>query len=76
MPGLVDDLKFAQSAGVMVEVDILGGGKLNTGVHEVNEAEGFVSLYAPETFRDNTTTRKVPLDVLASVTVTDVEWSP
>jgi hypothetical protein len=54
----------------------MSGETLMTGVHEVHEEDGFVSLYAPQTFGDNTTTRKVDGDLIASVAVTDVEWNP
>jgi hypothetical protein len=40
----------------------------------VDEAQGFVSLYSPQTLGDKTTTAKVPLDLVASVSVTDVQW--
>jgi hypothetical protein len=75
MTFITDDLKYAQAAGVCAEVRLLTGETLLTGVHEVNEGSGFVSLHAPMTFEDNTTTRKVGLDLIASVSVTDVEWN-
>jgi hypothetical protein len=52
----------------------LTGEQLSTGVHHVNEEEGFVSFYSPQVYGDTTTTRKVALDLLASVTVTDGQW--
>jgi hypothetical protein len=45
-----------------------------SGLHEVHDEEGFVSLYAPKTHGDDTTTRKVDMDLIASVAVTDIEW--
>jgi hypothetical protein len=51
-------------------VRLLAGERLLTGVHEVNEEEGFVSLYAPQDLADRFTTRKVPLDAIESVIVT------
>lgn len=75
MKAFINDFKYAQTTGVAVEVHLLNGEKLLKGVHDVNEEEGFVSLYDPQVFGDNTTTRKVPLDLIASVTITDVQWS-
>ncbi len=74
MKAFANDLRYAQTTGVAVEVHLLNGERLLSGVHEVNGEEGFVSLYAPTTYGDDTTTRKVPLDLLASVTVTDIQW--
>ena len=72
---VADDLRYAQTAGVCVEVVLLGGGEaLLTGVHQVDEEAGFVSLHAPQVFGDDTTTRKIGLDLIASITVTDVAW--
>jgi len=76
MKAFWDDFRFAQTSGVAVEVHLLSGESLLTGVHEVHEEEGFVSLYEPQTFGDNTTTRKVDGDLIESLTVTDVEWGP
>ena len=42
---------------------------------DVNVDEGFVVFYNPQTFGDSTTHRKVPLDLIASLTVTDVDYS-
>jgi hypothetical protein len=75
MKAFWDDFRFAQTAGVAVEVHLLSGEKLMTGVHEVHEDEGFVTLFAPQTYGDETTTRKVDGDLIASVAVTDVQWS-
>jgi hypothetical protein len=69
-----DDFRFAQTAYVAVEVHLLNGEKLVTGVHEVHEEEGFVSLYDPQTYGDDATTRKVDGDLIVSVSVTDVQW--
>jgi hypothetical protein len=40
----------------------------------VDEAQGFVSLDAPQHSGDEMTTRKVALDAIASVVVTNVVW--
>ena len=75
MESMVNDLKYAQTTRSCVNVTTLSGEKIGlTGVHEVNDAEGWVSLYSGQTFDDNTTTRKVLFDVIASVEVTDVPW--
>ena len=73
MASPLDDLKSAKAAGHAVEVSLLDGETLFTSVHEVNEAEGFVSFHAPQSFSEVATTRTVPLAEIVSVTVTDVE---
>jgi hypothetical protein len=70
-----DDLRYAQTVGVAVRLNLFNGQELLVGVHEVNEVEGFVSLYDPQGFGDSTTTRKVGLEDITSVTVTDIEWT-
>ena len=74
MNAFVNDFKYAETTGVAVEISLLNGEKLLKGVHEVYEDEGFVSLYDPQVMGDDTTTRKVPLDLIVSVAVTDVQW--
>ncbi len=74
MKAFADDFRFAQATSVAVRVHLLSGEELLAGVHEVHDEEGFVSLYAPETYGDHTTTRKVDMDLVASVAVTDIEW--
>jgi hypothetical protein len=75
MKAFVNDLRYAQTIGVAVEVDLLTGERILTGVHDVNEDEGFVSFYSPQVHGDTTTTRKVALDLLASVTIIgDMQW--
>jgi hypothetical protein len=69
---MVDDLKYANAAGIYVEIMLLNGEKMITDVREVNEEQGFVSLGDPQQFGDTTTSRKVGLDLIASVTVTDI----
>jgi hypothetical protein len=71
---IADDLRYAHAAGVCAEVMLLTGERLMTGVHSVEEEAGFVSLHAPRTMGDDATTRKVGLDLIASVTVTNVAW--
>jgi hypothetical protein len=71
---IVEDLRFAQTARLVVEIALLDGEKIQTGVHEVNADEGFVSTYAPRAMGDFTTTRKVPLDLIEWVVVTKESW--
>jgi hypothetical protein len=42
----VNDLRFAMTAQRAVDLRLYSGEQLLTGVHEVNEDEGFVILYA------------------------------
>jgi hypothetical protein len=69
-----DDLRYAQTVKRTVNIRLFNGDTLLTGVHEVNEEDGFVSLYDPQRMGDDTTTRKVGLDDITAVTVTDVEY--
>jgi hypothetical protein len=59
---------------LFVEVLLLNGDKFLTVDHEVHEEEAFVSLYDPQAYGHDATTRKVLLDLIMSVAVTDVEW--
>lgn len=68
------DFRKAMDDGVIVDVRLNSGEKLLTGVHEVNDQEGAVSLYAPQTLGDREAKRKLRLDQIQSVTVTDVTW--
>jgi hypothetical protein len=69
-----DDLRFAQQAGVAVEVNLFDGQHFFTGVADVDDENGAVSLHRPQTFGDLTTRVRVRLDDITSVTVTDVQW--
>lgn len=69
-----DDLKFAEQSGVCVEVTLLNGQQYPpTGVHGVDEENGWVSLYQPQYMGDETTRVRIWLGDIASVTVTDVQ---
>ena len=69
-----DDLRFAQQTRVAVEVNLLDGQHFFTGVADVDDEGGFVSLHRPQTFGDLTTRVRVRLDDITSVSVTDVHW--
>jgi hypothetical protein len=69
-----DDLRFAQQAGVAVDVRLFDGQHFQTGVADVDEDAGLVSLYRPQTFGDTTTRVRVRLDDITSLAVTDVRW--
>ena len=69
-----DDLRFAQQAGVAVDVRLFDGQRFQTGVADVDEETGLVSLYRPQTFGDTTTRVRVRLDDITSLAVTDIQW--
>lgn len=71
----VNDLRYAQTTGVCVEARLSNGERLLTGVHSVDEAEGSVSLHAPQHFGDDATRRRVYLADIVTLAVTDVRWS-
>lgn len=73
--GFVDDLRFAQQTRVAVEVTLFDGQKFFTGVHDVDEQVGTVSLYEPQTFSDATTRRRVQLADITSVVVTEIDYT-
>jgi hypothetical protein len=69
-----DDLRFAQQAGVCVDVRLLSGEQYLTGVESIDDEEGWVSLYTPQYMGDETTRARIRLDDITSLTVTDVRW--
>jgi hypothetical protein len=69
---MIDDLKYANAAGVYVELVLLTGEKLLTDVREVREDENIVTVGNPKTFEDDGTTRKILIDTIISVSVTDM----
>jgi len=69
-----DDLRFAQQAGVAVEVRLFDGQRFQTGVADVDEEAGLVSLYRPQTLEDTTTRVRIRLDDITSLAVTDIQW--
>ena len=71
---VVEDLRFAQTARLVVDIALLDGETIHSGVQEVNAEEGFVSTYAPQARGDFTTTRRVPLDLIKWVVVTKESW--
>jgi hypothetical protein len=72
-----EDLRFAQQAGVAVDVRLFDGQHFQTGVADVNEEEeGLVSLFRPQTMGDVTTRTRVRLEDITSLTVTDIRWGP
>ena len=75
MKAFGEDLRFAQHAGVAVRVRTMSGEEFLAGVHDVREDEGYVSLYAPEHHGDYATRPKVDLDLIESLTVTDIQWA-
>jgi hypothetical protein len=57
-----EDLRFAQQASVAVDARLFDGQHFQTGVADVDEEEGLVSLYRPQTMGDTTTRVRVKLD--------------
>jgi hypothetical protein len=75
MSGMVDDLKFAQQAKVAVHLTLLNGEHLLTGVHSVDEEDGTVSLWNPQTLAGDLTRRRIRIDDIVTLTVTDVDYT-
>jgi hypothetical protein len=57
-----------------VDVRLFDGQHFQTGVADVDEEEGLVSLYRPQTMGDTTTRVRVKLDDITSLAVTDIQW--
>jgi hypothetical protein len=73
---VVNDLHYAQITGARVNMTLVTGEAIHTGIHEVNEEEGVVSIYAPQAMNDFTTTKKIELDLIGSVMVHKEPWFP
>ena len=70
-----DDLKFAQTAGMAVELTTYNGQQFGyVGVEAVNAEEGWVSLWTPEHSDDETTRTRLELSNISSVKVSDIAW--
>jgi hypothetical protein len=69
-----DDLRFAQQAGVCVDVTMKSGERYFTGIHEVDEESETASLYGSTYPGDVTSTRRINLRDIASVVVTKVAY--
>lgn len=69
-----NDLRYAQTSGVCVDVTLVNGERLLSGVHSVDEDDDSVSLYAPQHLGDNTTRKRIYLTDIVSLTVTNVRW--
>jgi len=70
---LRNDLEGARELGFAVEIKLVTGDELFTGLHTWSD-EGWFSVYAPQDLRDKDTTRKVMVDQVSSWVVTDVRY--
>lgn len=73
---LRNDLEGARDLGVAVELHLTTGEKLLTGLHHWpdDSDDSWFSVYAPQTFGDDTTTRKVFRDQVSHWIVTKVSY--
>jgi hypothetical protein len=74
MSAWADDLRFAHQADVCVEVFLLNGQRMLTGVHSVDDESDTVMLYNARHMGDTTTRVRVRLDDIMSLTVTDIRY--
>jgi len=74
MATYADDLRFAQATEKAVEVETFNGNRYLSGVAEVDEEGGSFSLFNPQHFGDSGTRRRMSLNDVLSVTVTDVDY--
>lgn len=71
-----DDLRFAEQSDLCVEVTMQNGQHYRpTGVHSVDEENGWASLYQPQYMGDETTRVRIWLPDITSVIVTEIPWS-
>jgi hypothetical protein len=70
------DLEGARDLGVAVELHLTTGEKLLTGLHHwPDESDGsWFSVYAPQSFGDDTTTRKIFRDQVSHWIVTNAKY--
>jgi hypothetical protein len=74
---LLDELRFAEQAGVAVEVGTYSGRHFTgCGVWAVDPDDAWVDLHTPPQGLggDDTTRTRIEAADIASVTVTDIEW--
>ena len=75
MSPFVEDLRYAQTIQHAVQVQLLNGRTYKcTGVKEVDEEGNWVALWNPQTFGDDTTFDRVALDLVAGVSVLDIDY--
>ena len=68
----ITDLLFAMQADLAVNITLNSGLTILSGVLEIDQEFGIVTLPDPQTFGDTTTTRKVYIGQIASLSVTDI----
>lgn len=69
---LRNDLEGAIDLGVAVEIHLTTGEKFLTSLHHWPEDEAWFSVWVPQTFGDDNTTRKAFRDQVSHWIVTDV----
>lgn len=69
------DLETARDLGVAIELRLVTGEKLLTGLHDWNGEEGWFSVYYPQNLADTTSTRTIMVDQVSSWSVTDVTYT-
>lgn len=74
MEPLRRELESARDMGVAVQLHLVSGERLLTGLHDWNAEEGWFSVYDPQHLGDYDTTRTIMLDQVASWTLTDVSY--
>lgn len=74
MQALRNVMESARDLGVAVELHLVSGERLLTGLHDWNADDGWFSVYDPQTLGDHDTTRTIMLDQVGSWTLTDVSY--
>jgi len=70
----VTDLRIALSTEVAVEIVTRSGLQLLTGVVDVDEHHLIVTLHNPQHMGDSKTVRKLNINDISSLTLTDIEY--
>ena len=68
---VVDDLRFAEAVGVFAVVRFWNGEEHLVVVHTVDEAAGVVAVTIAPTGPDGALERRLPLDLVESVRITE-----
>jgi hypothetical protein len=70
---LVNDLRYAQTANVMVRLHLITGEERLAAIAEVSEEGDWFKIIDPQDLADVSTTRRIRVDDVSSVAVTDIQ---
>lgn len=68
----VNDLRYAQTTNVMVQLHLVNGEEQLAAIAEVSDEGDWFKIIEPQDLADITTTRRIRLEDVSSVAVTDI----